>query len=52
MEIQKVSDGNISLCHKYYCYNATGQKAKVLTVGILALILIISISSLSNNNQK
>ena len=52
MTIKQNSDGNISLCYKNYCLNANGQTGKILAVGAFALLLIVSISVLSNNCQK
>ena len=51
--MQKIllNNDSVSLCYKDNCINVKGSKAGLLAVGAFAMMILISITSLSKSNK-
>jgi hypothetical protein len=42
--------GNVSLCYKNSCLNASGRNARLIATGTFVMLLLIGISALTKKN--
>ncbi|WP_298136066.1 hypothetical protein [Flavobacterium sp.] len=45
------TNGNVSLCYKNNCLNASGQNARLIATGAFVMLLLIVISTLIKDND-